>query len=309
MIVSTNIMKTSHISITIVSFLIILLTSCGPSKEELEAMEKCRAIEMEIETEIRNNLKNYFDSPFPKRNINLSNIIGDTLQVQGSCYPLTFEIISSRESNFIIELETGDTIFKGTVSMYRGIYYLTETLNDTTYRIFALKITNDSIYGLKNYIQYSQIDREIEKGNYSKLVKNIDKKENIIRLHPNKKELRKLFGFIIKNTEPLAIIKSNPIENIRENDESNSNSRENDEYAYFYKVYPIPTSNIVHVELQQKSILTYVLTDLSGKTILQGQLNDLANKIDLSNINSGLYALTVYSITDGQKETINIVKI
>lgn len=301
-------MKTPHAFIGIIFLLFLQLTSCGPSKEEMEAREKCRASEMEIEAEIRNNLKNYFDSPFPKRNINLSNIIGDTLQVQGSCCPLTFEIISSRKSNSIIELETGDTIFKGKVSRYRGLYYFTESLNDTTYRIFAFKITNDSVYGLKNYLQYSQIDKEIEKGNYSKLVTNIDKNKNIICLHPNKKELRKLFGFIIKNTEPLAIIKSNRIGNIGEKDESNDNSRENDEYAYFYKVYPIPTSNILHVELQQKSILTFLLTDLSGKTILQGQLNELENKIDLSNINSGLYALTVYSMTDEQKETIKIVK-
>lgn len=301
-------MKTPHIFIGIIFLLFLQLTSCGPSKEEMEARAKCRASEIEIEAEIRNNLKNYFESPFPKRNINLSNIIGDTLQVQGSCYPLTLEVISSRKSNSIIELETGDTIFKGKVSRYRGLYYFTETLNDTTYRIFAFKITNDSVYGLKNYLQYSQIDKEIEKGNYSKLVTQIDKKKNIIRLHPNKKELRKLFGFIIKNTEPLAIIKSNRLDNIGEKDESNDSSRENDEYAYFYKVYPIPTSNIVHVELQQKSVLTYLLTDLSGKTILQGQFNELENKVDLSNINSGLYALTVYSTIDEQKETIKIIR-
>jgi hypothetical protein len=302
-------MKAPYIFIAIIFLLFLQLTSCGPSKEEMEAREKCRASEIEIEAEIRSVLKNSFDSPFPKRNINLSNIIGDTFQVQGSCYPVTYEIISSRKSNSIIELETGDTIFEGKVSRYRGLYYFTETLNDTTYRIFTWKITNDSVYGLKNYLQYPQIDKEIEKGNYSKLVTNIDKKKNIIRLHPNKKELRKLFGYIIKNTEPLAIIKSNHLDNIGEKDESNDNSRENDEYAYYYKVYPIPTSNIVHVELQQKSILTYLLTDLSGKTILQGQFNELENKVDLSNINSGVYALTVYSTTDEQKETIKIVKI
>ena len=53
-------MKTPHAFIGIIFLLFLQLTSCGPSKEEMEAREKCRVSEMEIEAEIRNNLKNYF---------------------------------------------------------------------------------------------------------------------------------------------------------------------------------------------------------------------------------------------------------
>lgn len=284
-----------------------ILSACGPSAEEKAAMEKCKNDEMAIEESIRANLKNTFDSPFPKRNRSLTRILGDNLQIYGRCYPESFKILSTRKSNFIINNETGDTIFKGTVCKYRGLYYFNEKINDTTFRIFALKITDSLIYGLQNYFQYSQIDTAIEQGNFPKLIKYIDKKKNVIRLHPDKKELKGLFTSIIANTRPFEIIRTNAISTTNDA-ESITTPIEPDDFEMFSKVYPNPAKDILNVDLQQNNVATpYYLSDCNGKVLEQGQFQEISNKIDVSSLSNGIYTLTIVT-AEQQKETVKIIK-
>ena len=249
-----------------------------------------------------------------KRNRNLERILGENFQVYGRCGNiLSFKVLSTRKSNSIINIETGETLFNGTVCKYRDLYYFNEEINDTTFRIFALKINDSLIYGLQNYLQYFQIDTTIEGGSYPELVKLIDKKRNVIRLHPDKKILRRLFTSIIDNTEPFEIVRAN---NILTNNIFTTNNKEDlatqiepDDFEMISTVYPNPTTDTLNVKLQQKIISTFQLTDLNGKIILQGQLNEIVNKIDISNQNAGIYALTIINPIDKQRETIKIVKI
>lgn len=284
-----------------------IFPSCGPSKEELEKIARCRQQEIKTADSIRAILKNTFDTPFPKRNRNLSRILGDSIQINGKCCPLTLKIISTKKFNTIINAETGQTIFKGTVCKYRNMYYLSEQVNDSSFRIFALKITDSLIYGLQNYFQYLQTDTAIEHGNYLALVKYIDKDKNVIRLHPDKKELKHLFTSIISNTKPFEIIK--PINTEKNSDTENASKQiDMDDFDYFSKAYPNPTSDFVNIELQEKNNINYILTDIHGKIILQGQFTDKTNRIDLSKQTAGVYALTIINLTDKDKETIKIVK-
>lgn len=296
----------------ILNFLILcsILTSCGPSAEEKAAIEKCMQDEITTEIAIRQNLRNTFDAPFQKRNRSLERILGDNLQIKGRCgswNPLSFKILSTRKSNFIINIETGDTLFKGTVCKYRDLYYFNEQINDTSFRIFALKITDSLIYGFQNYFQYSQIDTAIEHGRFPKLVKYIDKNKKVIRLHPDKRELRKLFTSIIASTEPFEIIRTNSIS--QKNDAENiASPNEADDYEMLLKVYPNPAIDILNVELQQKNVATpYFLSDLSGKILAQGQFHEISNKIDLSHLSNGVFTLTVVT-AEQQKETMKIIK-
>lgn len=293
----------------IVYFFIIcnILIACGPSIEEKAAMEKCRQDEITTEEAIRANLKNTFDAPFPKRNLRLTRILGDNLQIYGSCYPLSFKILSTRKSNFIINNETEDTLFNGTVCKYRGLYYFNEKINDTTFRIFALKITDSLIYGFQNYFQYSQIDSAIEHGNFPKLIKYIDKNKNAIRLHPDKKELKVLFTSIIDNTKPFERIRTNTISPTN-TIENITTPIESDDFEMFSKVYPNPVVNILNIDLQQKNVSTpYYLSDLNGKVLSQGQFQEISNKIDVSGLSNGIYTLTIVT-EEQQKETVKILK-
>jgi hypothetical protein len=288
-------------------FITLFLISCGPSAEEKAAMEKCRMEELATERLIRDNLKSSFDSPFPKRNRNLINILGDTLQIQGRCGPISFKIVSNRKYNLMVNIETGDTIFKGTVCKYRDFYYFNEKLNDTSYRIFALKVTDNLIYGLQSYFQYSQIDSIIEHGNYPKIVKFIDKSKKTIRLQPGKSELRKLYTSILANTEPFEIIRTNGNAPSKDKEDIVAPIESND-FEVLSNVYPNPAVNILNVELHQSNVsATFYLSDLNGKVLLQGQLTATSNKIDISNLSSGIYALTVIS-AEREPETVKIIK-
>jgi len=284
-----------------------IFPSCGPSKAELEKREKCRQDEIRTKDSIRASLKNTFDAPFPKRNRNLSRILGDSLQIQGKCCPITLKIISTKKSNSIINSETGETIFKGTVCKYRDLYYCSEQINDTSFRIFALKINDSLIYGLQNYFQYLQTDTAIDHKHFQKLVKRIDKINNIIRLQPDKKELKHLFTSIINSTIPFAIIRSN-VASKNSNLKKISNQIDIDNFEYLSKAYPNPTSDFINIELQEKSNVTYILTNIEGKIILQGQFTEKMNRVDLSKQPEGIYALTIINLTDNDKETIKIVK-
>jgi hypothetical protein len=290
--------------------LFIFLASCGPSAEEKAAMEKCKQDEIALERSIREKLKNTFDASFPGRNRNLARILGDTLQIRGRCgwwNILSYKILSSRKSNLIINIETGDTLFKGTVSKYKDLYYLNEQINDTSFRIFALKITDSLICGFQNYFQYYQIDTAVEHGYYPKLVKYFDKNKNIIRLHPDKKELKRLFTSILDNTEPFEIVRTKAISTTIDTlDLATPSDSEN--FEILSKAYPNPAKNFINIELQKKNDVKFRLTDINGKTVLEGQFTNIANKINLSGMTDGIYFLTLLNIADKQNETIKIIK-
>lgn len=279
------------------------LFSCGPSAEEKMAAMRCIQDEITVEDSIRQSLKSTFDAPFPKRNRNLARILGDTLQIKGRCSYLTFKILSTRKSNLIVNIETGDTLFNGTVCKYRDLYYFNEQIDDSSFRIFALRITDSLIYGLQNYFQYSQIDNLI--ANHPQLVKFID--GGLIKLHSDKKELHKLYTAILKDTKPFEIIRSTSFAPSNDLDEE-SVQIASDDFEVLSNVYPNPAKDILNVELHWQNASTrYSLSDFNGKVVLEGEFRELSNKIDISHLPNGIYVLTVLS-SERQPETLKIIK-
>jgi hypothetical protein len=279
-----------------------ILCSCGPSKKEKETAI-CLAIEDSIRCSILVQLQHSFYAPYPKRNINLSRILGDSFQIYGKCCPMTYRVLSTRGNNLIIDTRTDDTIFKGTVCRHRGLYYLSEKIDKSLYRIFALRITDSFIYGILNYNQYRQIDSAISLGGYPKLVKFTDKNKQLIRLYPDKKELRRMFTNIIDNTQPFKFIK--PVKSV---EEDLSKTPDPDDFEIISKVYPNPVKDKLHVDLYQNAGLTpYLLSDMNGKILMQGQLRDLSNIIDISHLKNGIYNLSIIT-GEQQKETLRLIK-
>lgn len=293
----------------LISFLytaLFLVVSCGPSAEEKAAMEKCRQEEKNAEALIRERLISTFDTPFPKRNRDLTVILGDTLRIWGRCNPLTFRIVSAKKLNFIIDIETSDTLFKGMVCKYRDLYYFSEQVNDTSFRIFALNITDSLIYGLQHYIQYARVDSMILKGKHPKLVQLIDKNKNTIRLHPEKKELRKLFTSLLSDTDPFEIIRS--AYSTPDQSAQIPALVEPDDFEMLSKVYPNPVTAILNIELHENTSATpYHLSDLNGKIVLKGELRGNSGKINMGHLPNGMYVLT-FTSSDEQTETVKIIK-
>lgn len=247
-----------------------------------------------------------FDSSFPKRNRNLANILGDLLVIKSGNDTVTLKISSSQNSNVVTNNETGDTVFNGIVSKYRGLYYFSQQFNDTTYWIYAVKITDNLIYGLNTgWEQMLRVEKAIESGKHQKLIKYVAKDN--IRLHPDKKELKELFKSIIDSIPPDTVLQ--PGQKIMLTDTTEiAEQIDSEEFDYFSKVYPNPTSDILNIELQKTGKTIYHLSDIQGKTILEGQFTDKRNQVDLSNQAPGIYALTLIDPLSKQKETIKIIK-
>ena len=250
-----------------------------------------------------------FDSQFPKRNKNLANILGDKLTIKRGEDTLIYKITSSKNNNLIINSKTRDTVFFGTVSKFRGLYYFNEQLNDSSYWIYAVKISDNLIYGLNTArAQLEYVDQEIKNGNNRKLIKYINSDTSFIRLHPDKREMKKLFSSIISNFLPDTILNYQETYSKIQDATSTLTVIDPEDFNYISKAYPNPTKDILNIELQQKSKSTFQLTNLSGKIVLQGQLNEIINKIDISKQQIGVYALTIVNISEEQKETIKIIK-
>lgn len=270
-------------------------------------MLKCKQDEIATKDSIRSSIKFTFDAPFPKRNRKLTHILGDTLHVYWKCGQTTYKVISTRKYNLIIDTEFGDTIFKGTVCKYRDLFYFSEKIDDTSYRIFALNITDSLIYGLQHYYQYAQIDSLIDRGKYPKLVKFINQDKTTIRLQPDKKELRKLYSSILSKTTPFEIIKTTTDDEASTQQDDIVAPIEPDDFDMIANVYPNPVVDMLTVELQQQVSATYHLSDLNGKILLKGQLNTIKNKIDMGDLAGSIYLLTIIG-SDQQIETVKIIK-
>lgn len=267
-------------------WLTILLSSCGDSVDYFP--------------------KTTFDSPFPKRNRDLTNILGDNLIIKSGTDTLTLTISAIKNYNLIIDNKTGDTLFKGTVCKFRGLYYFNQQLNDTSYWIYAVRLDDNLIYGLNSALgQTLLVDKAIENGQHKKLVKYLS--TGRIRLHPDKRELKNLFSVIIDSIPPDTILQFHVTSPLLTDTTNVVTQIDPEDFEFFSKVYPNPTTDFVNIELQQKNKFIYQLTDLNGKTVLQGQFTNTKNKIDLSGQSAGIFYLTLINTINNQKETTKII--
>ena len=248
-----------------------------------------------------------FDSPFPKNNKSLSNIIGNLLTIKSGNDTLTLKITSTKNENLIINSKTGDTVFHGTVCKYRDLYYFNEKINDSSYYISALKIKGNLIYGLYDrWSQLYEVDDIIIKGNNKKLVKFISRDTTKIRLHVDKKELKDLFNSIINSVIPDTIINYDESNFEVINEIEPKTQPENDENENVIKVYPNPATDFINIELKHRIKSSFQFIDLNGRTILQGQLNELVNRIEIGNQKNGIYLLKIINLEKNESETIKI---
>ena len=253
--------------------------------------------------------KSFYDSPFPKANKNLTNIIGDHLTVKRNGDTIQLKIYSDENNNTILNEKSGDTLFNGTVCKFRGLYYFSQKFNDTTYWINAVKIKDNLIFGLGSGLwQMLQLDDEIKNGKSEKLVSYINSDKSVIRLHPDKREMKYFYNAIILNEIPDTIITfDNHFASTI--DTSNIATKvDPEENVILSRVYPNPTTDIINIELQQKRNVSFLLTDINGKTIQQGQFSKTSNQLDIKNQATGIYILTLLNSTDNQKENIKIIK-
>jgi hypothetical protein len=272
---------------TFTAFILCLLFSCGDGSISFP--------------------KTTFDAPFPRRSRDLSTILGNELTLKSGTDTLNLKISGSRNCSFITDIKTGDTLFSGTVCKFRGMYYFSQQLNDSSYWISAVKISGNLIYGLNSaFIQTMLIDKKIESGNYKTLVKYM--LSGSIRLHPGKRDLKKLFTEVIDSVPPDTLLHfdapytENP-------DPGTVVPVDPEDFELLSKVYPLPAKDFVNIELQEQANVRYQLTDMNGKILSEGNFSGTGGRIDLSRQKAGIFYLTLIDPEKDRKEATKIMKI
>lgn len=246
----------------------------------------------------------FYNSPFPKKNKDLTVILGNEITIKRQTDTLFLKITSSKNSN-LITYSTGDTLFYGSVAKYRGLYYFSEKIKENYYYIYAVKISDSLIYGFdSNWSQMYSVEDEIRKGNFNKLLTFMSSDTSMIILHPYKDEMKKLYSKIINNITPDTIICSNKTacKNLTES------IPDPEELEIFQKVYPNPAHDIINVDLINTGEYTYLITDLNGKIMNRGKIPEKSMAIDITKLPAGMYILTVINSAENQKESVKIVK-
>jgi len=267
-------------------------------------------------------IKSSFDSPFPKRNKNLTYALGDEFSIKRGKDTIDFKVTfrKSDRQNFIIEQPNQDTIFAGTVCKYRGLYYFNIQLNDTTYWIYAIAITDQAIKGLQTeWFQMLGWDDEFEfwltppgQEKFNKrpsIIKYANPEKQIIRLTPDKKEMKKFYSTLIDSLPADTLVNwTVPITNVEiEKEITDIQETSTDQFEIISKLYPNPANDYCNLELYETEKYQFGIFDINGRLVNSGVLVDKLNKIDLSDLSSGSYFMRVYPADREDTETIKLI--
>ena len=80
------------------------------------------------------------------------------------------------------------------------------------------------------------------------------------------------------------------------------------DYKLFQEVsvYPNPVTDIVNIRIAgNKKGEVFSISNLAGKQVLTGKLEDEINSVDLSGLNSGLYFV---QLGTGKRQTLKLIK-
>lgn len=117
-----------------------------------------------------------------------------------------------------------------------------------------------------------------------------------------------LWSPALLNGEAIAVQLILPLNFILHSSSEEEESKEENTNSFVSKIFPNPTRDFVNVDLKKENKVTYLLTDLKGKTLLNGQLASIQNKIDLSEYPDGTYILTLVNIETKEKYSSRIIK-
>ncbi len=73
-----------------------------------------------------------------------------------------------------------------------------------------------------------------------------------------------------------------------------------------FKVFPNPSTDIIHINFTQSSDYSMQISDMNGKIFMVKNTNQLTNTLDLSHLARGMYLLLLQDTTN---HTYNVLKI
>ena len=75
---------------------------------------------------------------------------------------------------------------------------------------------------------------------------------------------------------------------------------------YSINVFPNPAINTINIESNYTEVIDYLILDITGKLMFRGSLNNTLEKVNISQLQKGLYILKITS--DNLNITKSIIK-
>lgn len=277
-------------------------------------LSSCFAIEEEIEVTVHS----CFDTPFPKRTINLTWKLGSEFSLKSAGDTLNYSVSFDRKTNFntLVLLPQNDTVFNGLVSKYRGLYYFSKPMDDLSYWIYAVEITNTTIKGLNtewdqmnlwdDRFDYLLIDSSQINDQKSPVFKSVDPHQKKIHLTPDKKTMSEVYSFKLSEFSADTILKiSFPELNL---DSVSSATLSENKAAQKNKLidaaHPNPANDFLTIDFTDEQTGIWMIFDLSGKLLLTGSYSANQLELPVSELSNGSYFLQLYEENLSQTESV-----
>lgn len=275
-----------------------------------------------------------FTGPFPKRAINFTNVAGDSIAFEQIRYlipegkqidienivfdsiidTLVYKIFFEPKTRYNLVInQCGDTIYYGLISRYRGLFFCSTKVNDTTWHIGAFKMRGGYFEGFTDIrFQPWFVHQYINNHRDNKMIVVADTTTPAFRLKPNKKELLPIFKFYMTNAVKNKIVdnNSNPeIENLLEKPSKADliKGYQITEDSLIDDFYPNPAIDFVCIKFFTPGDYTAHFIHSSGKKMKNIALHSITEKILVSDLDPGLYVVKIYSETSRCFETKKLI--
>lgn len=237
-----------------------------------------------------------FISPFPKRSINLCNRLGDSFSVEAFTYTesviytnndnleikpdtiqdtINYQIIYNKTNkhNLIIESEYKDTVFNGLISKYRGMFFCSQKINDTSFWIGGMKIKDGFIQGLGNIKeQMCILDSFANNPQLNNILILKDTLNKVFRLAPEKKILKDIYSDILKGMPRYKLIDHYDIKVAKKEegikDLNNNKDPQIVRESLIESYFPNPATDHVQIDLAKIDNYVIQIADNNGKILL-----------------------------------------
>lgn len=249
----------------------------------------------------------YFDKSFPKAEKDLRKVLGENLILKREDDTLFLSIQYDKVTNrnFILETSTKDTVLICRAFKYRNLYYLTEEKGDTLFAIHAMKVKGNIVQGLNTrFFQMYSLRQKIEEGKYSSLVKQRDSSSNII-LRFEKKQLTDFYKSVVDSLPVYTILNYKKGENeaLRKDTlfaqiKDSVITTDEDITA---TIYPNPAKEVLHIKFDEGNDYNFTVQNNLGLQVAHGEGKGELYKLDVSDLKSGFYYLTIVNSKTGDK--------
>lgn len=295
----------------------------------------------------------YFDSKFPKGNKNLQNILGNSFMAKrmqdvveitsegvaidsvaySSSDSIPFQLAEvdsdpaaskgieeyivnydkATELNTIIRKATNDTLLHGWISKFRGLYYVSEPVNDTTFRLFAFKIEKNIIKGLlgSGWQDYNLL-LKIDSGYYKNIVKYRQQKDSssyFYKLKNDKYTLRNFYEHETTDAPGLEIVEEKEPELPRTITQKNTVPKPPTQTKTDLKisVYPNPSVSTCTVSFNATASYKLEFFNLQQRLIRSMRQRGDSFSVDVSGLEEGVYFIVATNTETGLRSTTKLM--